>query len=379
MPNEDNPGKGIFNQRAAQSIGELVDLAVISLRTWRPGRQMLRLEDHNNYMVWHCALPHKPDNRPWLSWLNYFIISLLLRNRLGKKLKEFDLIHSAGGSYAPVGAALARFAGARHIVQLTGSDIYSEFPRIKSAPHVSRMLKKTDMVTGNSRALVKEYNNLFNTEYEEIAVYRGIDLKLFPSQPFSGTNPVFLFIGGLSQYAHYRHRMNTKGGLTLMEAWKNVENHMAEMNAKLLFGGPDTPNEVLIKWLEELKHPNLVEVIGAVHPDELHEIYARSSVVVLPSMEEGMPNVAVEAMASGRMVIGANVGGVPELIDDRDNGMIFQSGNVDALKTCLIEAARAPEKTLEMGIRSRIIVEQHFNAVSFGPAYYKLYEGICAA
>lgn len=378
MPNKDNPGKGIFNQRAAQSIGNFVELEIISLRTWRPGRRLVRMEQLKNYRVWHCALPHKPDTSPWLSWLNYIIISRILGLRFDQRLKNFDLIHSAGGSYAPVGAALARYAAARHLIQLTGSDIHSEFPKIKSAPHVSRMLKNTDLVVGNSLALVSEFNNLFSTEYPEIAVYRGIDLNEFVRQPFSTTNLVFLFLGGLSQYSHYHHQMNTKGGITLMKAWKNVESQMAEMNAKLFFGGPDTPNEVLSDWLKKLKHPELVEVIGMVHPNHLREVYAKSSVVLLPSMEEGMPNVAVEAMASGRMVIGSAVGGVLELIDDRDNGIIFQPGDVRALTSCLMEVATAPEKAVEMGERSRIKVEKKFNAESFGPAYHKLYERICA-
>lgn len=379
MPNEDNPGKGIFNQCAARSIGELVDLHVLSLRTWRPGRSLLRKEAHDNYTVWHFALPHKPDTKPWISWLNYLIVSRLILFKLGSKLQKFDVIHSAGGSYAPVGATLARSAGARHLVQLTGSDVNSEFPSIKAAPHVRKMLSKTDLVAGNSKALVKAYNKLFKTDYPEIGVYRGIDLKLFNRQPLAGANPVFLFIGGLSQYAHYRHQMNTKGGLTLMAAWKQVEEQMADLHAKLLFGGPDTPNEVLNTWISSLKHPQLVEVIGMVHPEELKAVYARSTVVVLPSMEEGMPNVGVEAMASGRMVIGAAVGGVPELIDDRDNGLIFPPGDTAALAHCLLETAGNPQMVFEMGDRSRIKVEHDFDATNFGPAYYKLYESICVA
>ena len=69
MPNADNPSKGIFNQRAAVNIGELVDLHVLSLRVWRPGRPMLIEEVQDNYSVWHFALPHKPDTGVGLATL----------------------------------------------------------------------------------------------------------------------------------------------------------------------------------------------------------------------------------------------------------------------------------------------------------------------
>ena len=377
MPNADNPSKGIFNQRAAVNIGELVDLHVLSLRVWRPGRPMLIEEVQDNYSVWHFALPHKPDTRPWISYLNHLIVSRLILSKLRGRLQDFDLIHSAAGSYAPLGSFLANLARAKHLVQLTGSDVYSEFPSIKSTLHVRSMLESIDMVVGNSKALVKDFNKLFKTEYQENVVYRGIDLDMFRRQKLAGAGPVFLFIGGLSQYVHYRHQMNTKGGLTLMTAWKQLENQMVTHNAKLLFGGPDTPNELLNNWISTLKHPNLVEIIGMICPKKIQSLYARSTVVLVPSMEEGMPNVGVEAMASGRMVIGAAVGGVPEHIDDRYNGFVFSPGDAKDLANCLLLTALSQQKVQEMGERSRVKVERDFDARNFAPSYYKFYTSIC--
>lgn len=154
---------------------------------------------------------------------------------------------------------------------------------------------------------------------------------------------------------------------------------MTNLNTKLLFGGPQTPNELLNTWISSLKHPQLVEAIGMVDPEELKTVYARSTVVVLTSMEEGMPNVGVEAMASDCLVIGVAVREEPELIDNLDSGLIFPPRDTSALAHCLLETAGSSEKVLEMGDRSRIKVEHDFDTTNFGPAYYKFYESTCVA
>lgn len=54
-------------------------------------------------------------------------------------------------------------------------------------------------------------------------------------------------------------------------------------------------------------------------------------VVVLPSLNEGLPNLAIEAQACGRPVLGTNAGGIPEAVLDGKTGIIVQKGDRDAL------------------------------------------------
>jgi len=65
--------------------------------------------------------------------------------------------------------------------------------------------------------------------------------------------------------------------------------------------------------------------------DDLQKEFLACRCFVLPSREEGMGRVLLEAMASAKPVIGANVGGIPALIEDGKNGYLFESEDVDEL------------------------------------------------
>jgi glycosyltransferase involved in cell wall biosynthesis len=57
-----------------------------------------------------------------------------------------------------------------------------------------------------------------------------------------------------------------------------------------------------------------------------------ADIFILPSRNEGTPNALLEAMASGLPIIASKVGGIPELIQDNTEGLLFESGSIDDLK-----------------------------------------------
>ncbi len=75
-----------------------------------------------------------------------------------------------------------------------------------------------------------------------------------------------------------------------------------------------------------------IEFIGQVpFSDELLAIYKSADVLVLPSRSEGTPRVLVEARAQGCPVIASRVGGIPSVIDDGIDGLLFEAGDADRL------------------------------------------------
>ncbi len=88
---------------------------------------------------------------------------------------------------------------------------------------------------------------------------------------------------------------------------------------------------------------------GLVSPREVAEIMRASDVLCLPSYTEGAPNVVKEAMASGLPVIATRVGGIPDLVRDRQNGLLFEPGNVEDLRRCLEALVNDPDRRTKMG------------------------------
>ena len=89
--------------------------------------------------------------------------------------------------------------------------------------------------------------------------------------------------------------------------------------------------------------------VGRVTASERDDVFSSSDIVVIPSLAladgrtEGMPVVCLEAMAAGRPIVAARVGGLPEIIRDGENGLLFDPGNVrmlaDKLRMLVDDAA----------------------------------------
>ncbi len=95
------------------------------------------------------------------------------------------------------------------------------------------------------------------------------------------------------------------------------------------------------------------EFRGFVSQAELRELYRRSSVLVLPSIEEGFGVVIAEAMACGLPVVATENSGGPDLIRDGVDGFIVPIRDVEALEDRLIKLWRDPERRRAMGAAAR--------------------------
>jgi glycosyltransferase involved in cell wall biosynthesis len=78
-----------------------------------------------------------------------------------------------------------------------------------------------------------------------------------------------------------------------------------------------------------------------------------SDVVIVPSRYENFCNVALEAIASGRAVIGSRCGGIPDLVIDRWNGLLFPPGDDAALAACVTKLLDSPILVRTFGRRGR--------------------------
>ncbi len=93
--------------------------------------------------------------------------------------------------------------------------------------------------------------------------------------------------------------------------------------------------------------------LGAVGQDGIRERYAGADLFCLPSFAEGIPVVAMEAMAMGLPVISTRVMGIPELVDDGEHGRLIAPGRIDVLTDALRDLARSPESRQRMGAAAR--------------------------
>jgi glycosyltransferase involved in cell wall biosynthesis len=156
----------------------------------------------------------------------------------------------------------------------------------------------------------------------------------------------FLYFGRVS---------NEKGLPTLIRA-------AARARCPLKIAGTGPELETMQRLAAELGAD--VTFLGYLTGEPLHAAIREARAVVLPSeWYENAPVSLLEAYALGKPVIGARIGGIPELIRENETGVCFTSGDEQSLATALTDMATRPDAELaQLGRCGRVWVEQEFTA-----------------
>jgi len=134
-----------------------------------------------------------------------------------------------------------------------------------------------------------------------------------------------------------------KGADILTKAFLNLTDDYPDVDLKLLGHFTDIgPDEAL------LQHPRIAVLAARPNPEVL-DLISKAAVFVLASRCEGMGRVLLEAMAAGVPVVGSEVGGIPYIIRDGENGFVFPVGDVKALEQCLRRLLDDPDLRVQMG------------------------------
>lgn len=118
-----------------------------------------------------------------------------------------------------------------------------------------------------------------------------------------------------------------------------------------------------------------VELVGWVDDVKKIQMLKRASLFLLPSYGEGMPMCVLEAMGLGLPVVATNVGGIPRLVADGQNGLLCDSGDAGGIAAAIVSILDSPERLAAMGAVSKERAHLH----SFGPYGEKLksiYDGV---
>jgi glycosyltransferase involved in cell wall biosynthesis len=145
----------------------------------------------------------------------------------------------------------------------------------------------------------------------------------------------------------------SKDHTTLIEAFAIIAKRHPQARLQIAGGGP--LRERLERRVERRLGAAVAE--GRVRflgeRGEIAEVLAGADIVVLPGAREGFGLAALEAMAAGRSVIAPGSGALPELIEDRVNGLLVPPGDPAALAAAIDRLARDPRERHVLGQRAR--------------------------
>ena len=217
-------------------------------------------------------------------------------------------------------ALLARHLGVPFTISARGTDInlFSSFPLIR--PMIQWTLKCANGVIAVSAALKKAMVQLGVDPNKIRVIPNGVDPARFEPVPagearralgLAENGPMIVTVGSL---------IPAKGQDFVIRAFAQMATHQDGLQLFLL--GEGTQRKALEGLVKELGVTSKVHLVGKRPNEELGLWFSAATVSCLASAREGWPNAVMESLACGTPVVATAVGGIPEILDSKEYGIL---------------------------------------------------------
>lgn len=263
---------------------------------------------------------------------------------------------------------LKKVFGVPYIVSLRGGDVpgfrpydFQHYHKIL-APFLRLIWKDASAVVANSNGL-RQLASVFDSRFEIPIIPNGVDLQEYATEVRDWSPPRLLSVGRLV------HQKGLDLALRALAQLKDLE-------WEWCIAGDGPQINVLRSLANELGIQDRISFPGWRSHAELVECYKRSNLFLFPSRHEGMPNVVLEAMASGLAVIASRIAGNEELVLDGETGILFPSEDVELLCVALHKLLTDTSLRQIMGNASRRRVEALYSWENTAQQYTLLLERV---
>ena len=245
-----------------------------------------------------------------------------------------DIVHTHTSKAGILGRLAAKLAGVPKIIHTAhGHVFYGHFGKLASTVFLvteKLFARFTDQMIALTAGEANDYLRLSVAEPKKIQIiHSGVDIcesasaACEPAEKRAalGLEPEGVLIGFVGWL------LPIKGPIHLLNAMFSVWREHPE--ATLVFVGKGDQEPALRKLADEHNLNGRVKFLG--WRDDVKEIMLLFDIFVLPSLNEGMGRVLVEAMAAGKPIVASRIGGIPDLVQNGVNGILVPPGDEKAL------------------------------------------------
>ena len=250
-----------------------------------------------------------------------------------------------------VAGLAARWAKVPAIIARNGIQLFSDKWKYK------KTIEIVDGIITNSKSIQAAYNQFsWMDKNKTTVIYNGLKINdsIIPIDirerwTIENGIPIFVAAG----------RLTSQKGFDLLIDAAKVLNSKSKL-FHILIAGAGKDHQMLQNQIKKNDLNEKIQLIG--FQENLDSIISEADYVIMPSRQEGMPNVVMEGMALGRPVLAANVNGVPELMKHLSTGYIFEPFKVESIVEAMNYALdnHGKEKILNWGMVAKKHVAENF-------------------
>jgi len=298
--------------------------------------------------------------------------------RLSKFIKSqrIDIIH-AHNFTAWFYAGLAGFLSDKKVVYTEHDNSYASSRHVRLISNLlKRKTAKVITVSQNVKSTFEKYSGVKEVE----VVYNGIDKDVFKpvdiaeknlrrkQYGFSENDILLGMVGRIDKLKNQR---------CLIEVLPELIGKFGQ-NTKLILIGDGCLKESLQGKVKNMHLDKNVNFMG--ERSDIAGLLPVLDVFLLPSLAEGLPVSVIEAMACGLAIVASRVGGIPELIQDGENGILIDPKKKEDLLQAIIKLLNDKEQRQIMGQRARNKFIESFSLDRMINNYQAIYKDLeCAA
>lgn len=314
-------GAEVFAQEVAEHmVKKGAEVDVITLGS---DKNLSKIEIINNVTVYRIGI----GKVKYLSFFAGFFRLLRYMLKLNTA-RDYDLIHSVGdGLPSYVGTIIKKLKRKPHLITIQGGSIAAGFENKLSGKILSKLekwsFKNADSVHVISRKLRQQAEELGARHI--VIIPNGVDAKIFKPMNKEELRKRYGFSLEEKIIIAVARLIPRKGIDYLIRATAMVSQHLP--NLRLLIIGNGIQRAELERLIEQLEFNDKAQILGFVPHNQIATYLNMADVFVIPSLYEPLGIVTIEAMACGIPVIGSDVDGIPDVIEDGKNGILVPPGD----------------------------------------------------
>jgi glycogen(starch) synthase len=219
-------------------------------------------------------------------------------------------------------------------------------------------------VTANSKALLAEACRLFpGVSSRSSVIYNGLDFPNVSVEPLPLDRPRLVCAGRL---------VSDKGFDVALAAMASLIERFPTLQMSIVGDGPARVQ--LQQQAMDLGLDKAVTFVGWVDPGQIPTFMKSATIVIMPSRwEEAFGLVALEAALMARPVVASRVGGLPEVVANRETGLLVPKDDSRALAVAVAFLLNHPERAIAMGAAGRSRAQRVFSLAHYVDSYDALY------